>query len=366
MENQPSSRGVSQRDLAKMLGVSHVTVSMALRNNPRVSESVRKQVNELAAKLGYRPDPMLSALANYRLNKPENTIHSELAWINAWPQPDQLYSYKEFLWYCEGASKAAARLGYRLEEFRLGTDLTPMRLHEILAARGIRGILLPPSPVPVDWDGFPFENYSLVRYGHSWKVPACHLVTADQFENSIRAFVEIRKRGYRRIGFVTDESELTQDRHRFESGFLSAQRRVDAAEQVPVFVLHNYPFAQRRKELAAWMEMHQVDAIFTTRPETRAILQSAGLRIPKDVAMAATTILDTTVEAGIDQHPEEIGRVGFLMLYSLMNDDAKGIPAIPRQTLVEGSWVDGASLPDKNASSGSSPARASDESTLVD
>lgn len=61
----------------------------------------------------------------------------------------------------------------------------------------------------------------------------------------------------------------------------------------------------------------------------------------------AWPILDAKADAGIDQHPEEIGRVGFLMLNSLINDRSRGIPDIFRQILVEGSWVDGSSLPDK-------------------
>ena len=45
------------------------------------------------------------------------------------------------------------------------------------------------------------------------------------------------------------------------------------------------------------------------------------------------------------QHPEEIGRVGLLMLKSLINDGARGIPPIFRQIQVEGSWSDGDSAP---------------------
>jgi urease gamma subunit len=77
------------------------------------------------------------------------------------------------------------------------------------------------------------------------------------------------------------------------------------------------------------------------------MLRKEKLSVPEDIALAATTILDTNVNAGIDQHPEEIGRVGFLMLNSLINDGSRGIPKIFRQILVEGSWVDGSSLPDK-------------------
>jgi hypothetical protein len=44
----------------------------------------------------------------------------------------------------------------------------------------------------------------------------------------------------------------------------------------------------------------------------------------------------------------EIGRVALLMLHSLITENARGIPGIFRQLLVEGSWVPGNSLPDRN------------------
>ena len=59
-------RRVTVYDIAEKLGVSHSTVSMALRNHPAISGKRRKQVIQAAAKMGYSPDPHLSALAAYR------------------------------------------------------------------------------------------------------------------------------------------------------------------------------------------------------------------------------------------------------------------------------------------------------------
>ncbi len=57
--------------------------------------------------------------------------------------------------------------------------------------------------------------------------------------------------------------------------------------------------------------------------------------------------LDIPISAGIDQNPAEIGRVALLMLHSLITNSARGIPTIFRQLRVEGSWIDGNSLPEK-------------------
>jgi hypothetical protein len=57
--------------------------------------------------------------------------------------------------------------------------------------------------------------------------------------------------------------------------------------------------------------------------------------------------LDIPVNAGIDQNAEEIGRVSVLVMISLMNDNAQGLPPIRREILIRGKWVDGSSLPSR-------------------
>src|SRR5215217_2072631 len=144
MQPDPVPRRVSLREIARQLGVSHVTVSLALRDSPQISAAMREKVKQLAEELGYRPDPMLSALSSYRLGKVEPSFRAVIGWINSWPEPEQLRAHEEFDAYWKGASTAAGKLGYQLEEFRVGKALSPARLHQILSTRGVQGLLLPP------------------------------------------------------------------------------------------------------------------------------------------------------------------------------------------------------------------------------
>lgn len=50
-------------EIAKRLGISHSTVSRALRNNPRISSSTRKLVMDLANELGYQANSTASQLS---------------------------------------------------------------------------------------------------------------------------------------------------------------------------------------------------------------------------------------------------------------------------------------------------------------
>ena len=230
---------------------------------------------------------------------------------------------------------------------RRGVVLTAERLHQILSARGIRGLLLPPHWNQPDWGDFPWDQYSVVRFGRSLQTPCCHLVTADQVANTILAYREMFERGYRRIGFVAYEFELTQTGLLFELGYLGGQRVVEGSAKLPAFLLSKGGPRQVDRSFQKWLKEHQPDAIFTTVPDIPDMIRKAGLNVPDDIGLAATTTIDTGVNAGIDQHPEEIGRVGCLLLNSLINDGSRGIPRIFRQILVEGSWIDGPDLPEK-------------------
>jgi len=91
LANKPRT---SMRDVANAVGVSVSAVSLAIRNSPRVSAAMRQKISAKLVEMGYQPDPMLSALAQYRRSKTTAPISAELAWINCWPVPKKLRSYQ--------------------------------------------------------------------------------------------------------------------------------------------------------------------------------------------------------------------------------------------------------------------------------
>ena len=50
---------LTMRKLAASAGVSHVTVSRALRNDPSISRATTRRIQALARRLGYRPNPLV-------------------------------------------------------------------------------------------------------------------------------------------------------------------------------------------------------------------------------------------------------------------------------------------------------------------
>jgi LacI family transcriptional regulator len=341
-DTHPTPR-VRMLDIARKLGVSQPTVSRALGGDPRISEAVRRRVQEAAQDLGYQPDPMLSALAHYRRSRGPIANAGTLAWINGWPDPAGLRRFREFDLYWQGASEEARRAGYRLEEFILDENLSPRRLQSVLLARNIRGILIPPHQACPDWGEFRWSEFCVVRFGYSIANPRVHLVTSDQLTDGLIAVESIRARGYRRIGLVTSARAHT----RFPAGYLTAQMNMDTALRIPPLVLREADADADLQQLSGWLEEYAPDAILTGNAPLRDMLSRLDWRVPQDVALAALSVLDGNADAGIYQNSDEIGRAAVQLLISLIHHDQRGIPPLCREVLVEGKWQDGSTLPDR-------------------
>lgn len=332
-----------QRDIAHALGISQVAVSMALRNSPDISAALREKIQACAEQMGYHPNPMATALAHSRSAKGNQPVQAALAWVNCWPAPEQLRGYRTFDHYWQGAKASADKLGYRLEEFVCNEELTPRRLETILVARGIPGVLLPPHATQPDWGDFNWKHFSIVRLGRSITKPGGHVVTADQVANTLLAVAKIRDRGYRRIGFVG--YTVADTRWLFDAGFLRAQLEMPPKERLPLLGLDKLNPQASRSALRRWLKKEKPDAVLTLCLELPGMLAQCGCRVPDDIGLAALSVVDFPIDAGIDQNALEVGRVSILALDSLIHDQDRGIPASCRQILIPGTWVDGSMLP---------------------
>jgi LacI family transcriptional regulator len=336
---------ITLRDIAENLGVSLTTVSLALRENHKIPAERRKQIQEAARRMGYIPNPMAAALAHQRYSSRTHSIGAEIAWVNYWQNPEELCGYKEFDLYWKGAFRVAEDRGYRLEEFRCDHRMSSYRLEQILLTRNIQGILLPPHgliDLPVGWDKIHWDKFSIVRMGYSIKYPRSHVVTGDQLNSGLIGFENIRRRGYRRIGYVCGERTTM----RAQAGFLMMQLEMAPEDRVPILILPDRDdHSVDPAPLCAWLKKYRPDAILTEISAMPGILEQAGYRIPQDIGLATTSVLDGNADSGINQNSEEIGKVAMELLISLINHQQKGVPKFCREVLVESMWVDGSTLP---------------------
>jgi LacI family transcriptional regulator len=337
---------VTLRDIGQEMGVSHVAVSLALRNHKSISECRRRLIQAKAVEMGYTPNAAATALAHFRASTRERPVNSTIAWLNFWDDPEQLRSYKEFNAYWVGACQAAEKIGYKLEEFLCSRDrLAKEEVANILLKRGIEGILLPPQQNFPRIDDFPWEKFCALRFGRSITKLKLHVVTADQVTDAMLAFQKIKALGYRRIGFVSGGSYEWGSR--FQGGYAAAQKILGDEASLPILDIF-LDREQCQKALENWIKQFQPDAIISDSPEIPEMLGKAGYKIPDDIAFAALSHLDGKSDSGINQNSLEIGRVAVLSLASLLHNGERGIPQVTRETLVSGEWVQGSMVPDRS------------------
>ena len=102
---------VTQKEIARKAGVDASTVSLALAGHPRIPESTRAHIRQVAAELGYRPDPALSSIAAARWQGRRDAKGTALAFL-----ADDLKTAEiELKLYLEGVRQQAGLLGYGIE-----------------------------------------------------------------------------------------------------------------------------------------------------------------------------------------------------------------------------------------------------------
>ncbi len=342
-----SLKRTTHRDIAKVAGVTHVTVSLALRGHRSIPKITRDRIEAIAKDLGYRPDPALSALMLYRRSAKPSSYQGTLAWINSHHHPEELQ--KAFATYYLGARERCEELGYRLEEIRLA-DLGQRfdRLSKILRARNIQGLLFPPQEGGhrhITRASFDWENFSAIAFGFSLMRPRLNLVTNAQFSSTRLAVRKLRSLGYRRIGFLTEKFNERSDQN-FLAGFLVERERVSPADDFPIHMIAKGSALQEEQRFREWFSRHKPQAILSTHwpalPWIRALKEVKSGRC----GFAMMDIADDGTEySGINQNGQFIGRTAVDSLIAMIHSNERGIPAVPRRILIEGRWMNGSTAP---------------------
>lgn len=334
-------RRVTIRDIARIAGVHFTTVGLALRGSPQLPEVTRRRIRKIADKLGYRPDPMLSALNYYRRAKRPVRYQATLAWVNNWPRREDLYHNLTFREYFEGASRRAEQLGYQLEEFWLReSDMSPERLTGILRARNIEGMLLAPQPASRMFPPLDYEKFAVISFGYSLQPSIFHVVTNHQFHSMNLMLSKLIELGYERIGFFGEQDWDEKVENSLLGGLALARWKNPGMKHIPPLLENN----RRETEVPVWLEKYQPDVVISHSGALNW-LRTLGCRIPSKMGFACMSIgRDEKELSGLYQNNVRIGEAAVDMIISLLNRGERGAPKIPTRILVESEWNPGKTL----------------------
>ena len=138
------------RSLAAEAGISPMTVSLALRNHPRIPVATRERIRKLAKQRGYTPDPQIAALMQHLRTRRPARLQSVIAALTTMPGR-RTNRYSEVI--ARSARERAAELGFGFDQILLGPYLDRAgSLNRVLRARGIDGVVMLPMIEPIELD----------------------------------------------------------------------------------------------------------------------------------------------------------------------------------------------------------------------
>ncbi|MCX6938279.1 MAG: LacI family DNA-binding transcriptional regulator [Verrucomicrobia bacterium] len=340
----------SMAEVARTLGVSKNTVSLALRGSPRVAAETRERIVQKAEMMGYRLNPTIAHLMAQLRQTRAPGYQATLAIINAHGTPDAFTRHATIPAYVDGCRRRARQLGYRLDEFWLHEpNLTVARWRSIFQARNIRGIIVVglmqnnrlPSHMAGLWDEFP-----AVVTGVRTRDPALSFACSDHHALALEAFEKAIDLGYRRPALVLDRVIDDLIEGRFTAGFLTGQSRLSPA-QPKTYPFYNIAAARIDPGVFSnWLKENQPDVIFTLYHEVKRWLLDLGLRVPGDIGLIQYEWRPDHADwSGMDQRNDLVGEAAVDMIISMIHHNQRGVPPQARATIIGPRWIEGGTSP---------------------
>lgn len=312
-----------------------MTVSLALRNSPKISDATRARVQQMAEKLGYRPDPEISRLMTRLHTSAQSSDRTPMAIVDL--SGARLPPGTEN--YCEhvrrGAVKRAESLGYIASCFHvLDYDGDIKRLLRVIRYRGIRGILLLPPLAPIELPaGLDWSPFSVLAATYAITGTEFHRVVPHQFLDMCRLIGILERRGFKRIGAVLGRSFEKRIHYHFTAAFALhgyGALIFRTSESAPI----------DKREFVEWLSENRPDVLIASNiSEIAEALPRASRKFspPRVVSFRATSNPDTLYW---DERPQEIGAVAAVLLAGMVQHNEHGIPSSPRTTMIHGALHD--------------------------
>ena len=375
-----AKRNPTIRDIASELDVHFTTVGKALANDPRISEATRERVRRKARQMGYRANPLVSALMAH---KRSTTAFRNLGTIAVLIESRAAFKFRSVEVTRRSIERRAGELGFRVEYFELeeyGHSL--QSVCKVLRARGIPALLLMSVTVDDISDYDQFKAFCCVSVQeHYGDMPS---VLVDHFQCTELLCNEIHRAGYRRPGLIIAPSLDPMGMSRVVAAYRNLCATLFEFSEAPLLLESE----ASHSELRQWLSDHRPDIVIESwrglrlsdlhatdpemaqwlkrfRPDIVPRRRGAAGKLRRLLDPYPRVLLDCIApgEVGISQNRALTGRKAVDSLVATLNRNERGLPQIAYRIMVEGSWV--GQLAPKSANSNSKPARRRRKSTAA-
>ncbi|MBC2603423.1 LacI family DNA-binding transcriptional regulator [Puniceicoccus vermicola] len=331
--------GITTRDVAAKAGVSAMTVSLALRNDKRVSEKSKKKVFAAAEELGYRVNPYVSTLMKSVRSRKTIKDNPTFAFIARKDQvlgprskqlKDQMLSV---------ISDHCHRVGCNVELHEIEPDQGPF-ISKVLWNRGVCGLILGPfrfGHLDLSW-----EKFVPVSLSESFSSIPVSKVVHDNFSGMELAFSKLWEHGFRSPGLLVSQKGHINTRNRWLDSFLGNSFRKNLT-----FVkrrIFDHPYLEKTA-LEKWLRKNEFDCLITCHKETISLLSELGYSVPRDLSIIHLDcgFLEENY-SGIDQDFESRSETAVQLLLDKLCLNEYGLPRLPYALHTKGKWVDGQTI----------------------
>lgn len=348
---------VSLEEVAQAVGVSKATACRALLGRSRVSEETRAKVKAAAERLGYRPDPALSALTKHRWAiGGANRASYQVAIIHV-RGSDAGFTLSRIN---TNPATAAVRqrceeLGFMLSEWVLEEQYSPAHLGRMLYSRGVDGIIIDIQGPVTDWD-FPWHHFTTVTLGHDQDTHQTHSIVPDWFRSITIAVTKAREAGKKRIGFASFNRRNPEIDDLLNASIMRNRAKLEA-ELGPQPTVFHYPsveqhisqcFKPEGQHFRTWLKTEKPDVIIDTNRIAYWWLRDLGYHPPKKIGYITAVGQPSTAEpdelSSVSLRREQQGKSAVELLFNLLQLNLRGLPTIPLRMIVSSGWVEGTTL----------------------
>ncbi len=335
-----ASRATMQ-DVADKVGVSKMSVSLALRNHPSIPLATRRRILRIAQSLNYQPNPLVAALMTELRTKRRKADTCTIGYITQNLPTDEIGQSITMRKFHRGAKERAGALGFQLEEFSLSEKgMSINRMNRVLWQRNIRGLILAPSPTVVPEPRFNWEYFAAVALGFSIGGRNFHRVANYHERTMLLVLENLHRCGYRRPAVMVREDVNSKVAHGFFAGYDIFLRAHSGCRRIPELLVD----VRSPERFVPWFKKWRPDAIATFDFRTVAWLEELGVAVPDEVGVGMLSIHpESSSLSGADQHAEVIGATAVDVVVEEMNHNRLGLQKFPKTVFLESDWVDGSS-----------------------